>query len=131
MRYTKVLPMRINRAVVTVGLLFLLTAFGSLAQEAKPEFSIPSGVTFRTADIMSEGVRMSAEVFAPEGSEGKKLPPIIMSHGWGGVAASLRPDAIRFAQAGYLVIAFDYRGWGKSDSRLILSGSKPEKKVGK
>ena len=29
------------------------------------------------------------------------------------------------------MIAFDYRGWGKSDSRLILAGDKLEKKDGK
>ncbi len=70
---------------------------------------------------------MSAEVFAPTGSEGQKLPTIVMSHGWGGLEENLRPDAIAFAKAGYLVISFDYRGWGKSDARLILAGPKPEK----
>jgi dienelactone hydrolase len=54
-----------------------------------------------------------------------------MSHGWGGTAASLRPDAVAFARAGYLVIAFDYRGWGKSDSRLVPAGGRPETKDGK
>src|SRR5262245_44159477 len=103
---------------------------GAFAQEKKPNFRVPEEVTFRAADIMSEGTRMSAEVFAPAGSEDKKLPTISMSHGWGGTAAGLRPDAIRFAKAGYLVIAIDYRGWGESDSRLIAVG-KPEKKDGK
>src|SRR5262249_42446409 len=69
--------------------------------------------------------------FAPAGREGKKLPTIIMSHGWGGLAEHLRPTAIAFAKAGYLVIAFDYRGWGKSDSRLILAGPKSRDKDGK
>jgi dienelactone hydrolase len=54
-----------------------------------------------------------------------------MSHGWGGTAAALRPDAVAFARAGYLVITFDYRGWGNSDSRLILGSNRPEKKDGK
>ena len=80
---------------------------------------------------MSEGTRMAAEVFAPKDPKGEKLPTIVMSHGWGGTAAALRPDAVAFARGGYLVIAFDYRGWGKSDSRLILAGNKPEKKDGK
>src|SRR5258708_6258860 len=35
-------------------------------------------------------------------------------------ARSFRPEAVAFAQAGYLVVAFDYRGWGESDSRVIL-----------
>ena len=74
---------------------------------------------------------MAAEVFAPKDPKGEKLPTIVMSHGWGGTAAMLRPDAVAFARAGYLVVTFDYRGWGKSDSRLILAGKPPEKKDGK
>jgi predicted alpha/beta hydrolase len=31
----------------------------------------------------------------------------------------LRPQAERFARAGYFVLAFDYRGWGESDSRWV------------
>jgi uncharacterized protein len=96
-----------------------------------PHFNVPDDVTFRTADILSEGTRMAGEVFAPKRPKMERLPTIIMSHGWGGTAALLRPDAIAFAQAGYVVIAFDYRGWGSSDSRLILAGGKPERKDGK
>jgi dienelactone hydrolase len=87
-------------------------------------------VSFRAADIMSEGTRMAAELFAPRNPKADRLPTVVMSHGWGGSAAALRPDAIRFAQAGYLVVAFDYRGWGNSDSRLVAVG-KPEQKDGK
>jgi YVTN family beta-propeller protein len=91
---------------------------------------VPDDVAFRTADITSEGTRMAAEVFAPKKPKTDKLPTIVMSHGWGGTVESLRPDAIKFAQAGYLVVVFDYRGWGNSDSRLVAVG-KPERKDGK
>jgi dienelactone hydrolase len=111
--------------------ILLLAAPEVLAQEQKPDFQIPEDVTFRASDILSEGTRMAAEVFAPKAPEQDKLPTIVMSHGWGGTAASLRPDAIAFARAGYLVITFDYRGWGMSDSRLILAGEKPSKQDGK
>jgi dienelactone hydrolase len=123
--------MPLTRLSAWVAFLLHLAAIGAPAQEAKPGFRVPEGVTFRAADIISEGTRMSAEVFAPEGSGGGKLPTIIMSHGWGGTAEHLRPTAIAFARAGYLVIAFDYRGWGKSDARLILAGPRPETKDGK
>ena len=89
-------------------------------------FKIPDDVLFRSADIISEGTRIAAEVFSPTDSDGK-LPTIIMSHGWGGTAESLRPDAVVFARAAFLVVTIDYRGWGKSDSRLIAVG-KPEMK---
>lgn len=123
--------MHSTRIFVKFALVLHLAAIVPFAQESTPDFRVPEGVVFRAGDIQSEGARMSAEVFAPDGSEGKKLPTIIMSHGWGGTAQALRPSAMAFAKAGYLVIAFDYRGWGKSDSRLILAGSKPEKKDGK
>ena len=106
-----------------------LASFGAYAQESQPEFKVPEDVNFRAADVLSEGTRMSAEVFAPKAPKSAKLPTIIMSHGWGGTAAALRPDAIVFARAGYLVVAFDYRGWGKSDSRLVPAGGKPESKA--
>lgn len=117
---------------LTSGLLaLLLVSAGLAAEERKPDFKVPDDITFRAADIMSEGTRMAAEVFAPKEPKTEKLPTIVMSHGWGGTAAALRPDAIVFARAGYLVIAFDYRGWGNSDARLILAGERPEQKDGK
>jgi dienelactone hydrolase len=114
----------------TLGLALLLCGPGLHAQDRKPDFKVPEDVSFRAADITSEGTRMAAEVFAPSNPKPDRLPTIVMSHGWGGTAAALRPDAIRFAQAGYLVVAFDYRGWGNSASGLVAL-SEPEKKNGK
>ena len=98
-----------------------------LAQEKQPEFKPPDDIAFRRENILSDGTRMVAEVFTPSKPAVENLPTIVMSHGWGGTAAALRPDAIVFARAGYLVVAFDYRGWGDSDSRLVLAGKKPDK----
>jgi dienelactone hydrolase len=73
----------------------------------------------RKVDIYSEGVRMTGTVLYPQALEGKKLPAVILSHGWGGTAAMLRPQAERIAQAGYFALVFDYRGWGESDARWV------------
>jgi len=83
-------------------------------------FAVPDDVMLRTVDIYSEGTRMAGDVYAAKANAGKKLPTIVMAHGWGGTKANFRPEAAAFAQAGYLVVAFDYRGWGESDSRVIL-----------
>ena len=77
---------------------------------------------------MSEGTRLSADLYSLKSLDGKKLPSIVMCHGWGGIAAQLRPQAIEFARAGYLVVVFDYRGWGASDSRIILTKPAPEQR---
>jgi dienelactone hydrolase len=74
----------------------------------------------RQADVLSDGVRLSARIFHPA-APAAPLPLVILSHGWGGTAAGLEYQANAFAQAGYYVIAFDYRGWGESDARVILA----------
>jgi len=93
-------------------LALIVTSLDALAQIAE-----------RKVDIYSEGVRMSGTVFYPQALEGKKLPTVVMSHGWGGTAALLRPQVERFARAGYFVLAFDYRGWGDSDARWVRNES--------
>ena len=123
--------MRETLTAATIALAVSLAWSSVCAQDKKPDFTAPSDVTFRKDYILSEGTRMAAEIFAPKNSKSEKLPTIVMSHGWGGTAASLRRDGIAFARAGYLVVTFDYRGWGNSDSRLILSDQKVEKKDGK
>ena len=87
-----------------------LASPGLRAEDRKPDFQVPADVTFRGENIMSEGTRMAAEVFAPKEPKSEKLPTIVMSHGWGGTVAALRQDGIVFAQAGFLVVVFDYRG---------------------
>jgi uncharacterized protein len=110
-------------------LLFLIVGLPATCLQA--QFKAPEDITFRQADVMSEGTRIAAEVFTPKKPTEGKLPTIVMSHGWGGRALGFRPDAVAFAQAGFLVVTIDYRGWGRSDSRLILAGKKPTEVDGK
>jgi hypothetical protein len=99
-------------------------------QQQATGFKAPENIDFRTANIISEGVRLNAELFSLKSLAGKPLPTIIQAHGWGGVAANFRWDALALANAGYLVIDFDYRGWGQSDGRIVLKAP-PEKKDGR
>jgi dienelactone hydrolase len=85
---------------------------------------MPDTVAVRGVDIYSEGTRMSGTLYSLKAKAGERLPTILMAQGWGGVAASLRREAAAFAEAGYLVLTFDYRGWGASDSKVILTAKK-------
>ncbi len=116
--------------VVCFGL-FCLSPSTSAQEKsaASSTYTAPQDIAYRTADIISEGTRMAAELFAPKDAT-DKLPTIVMSHGWGGTAAALRPDAVVFARAGFLVVVFDYRGWGNSDARLISTGTAPPIQAG-
>lgn len=112
-------------AVLCVALLGFVAPHPVLAQErVTAPFQPPADIGFRTADVVSEGVRIHAEIFMPAGSTGR-LPTIISAHGWGGTAALLRNDAVDIARAGYLVVNFDYRGWGQSDGRVVLTSALP------
>src|SRR5215475_9195070 len=99
-------------------------------QQPATGFKAPDNIDFRTANVISEGVRLQAELFSLKSLAGKQLPTIIMAHGWGGTAANFRWDALALANAGYFVVTFDYRGWGQSDGRILLT-SPPEKKDGR
>jgi len=102
---------------------FRLVALALLcaASWAQQGWTRPEGVAWQPATIHSEGTRMAAEVFSPEAREGRKLPCILMAHGWGGTVRGLRRDAVAFARAGFLAVAFDYRGWGNSEARVVLA----------
>lgn len=106
--------------------LILAFALFQPKQAVAQGFTLPDDLAERVVDIYSEGTRLTAHIFtsatAPSGS---KLPAIIMAQGWGGVQNSLFRNAAGFAQAGYYVLTFDFRGWGESDSRVILSAPMP------
>jgi dipeptidyl aminopeptidase/acylaminoacyl peptidase len=89
---------------------------------------LPAGVASRTVDVWSDGTRLSGDVFYPEGkSATSNYPAIVMSHGWGGTRGHLNQAyAPFFAAEGFVVLTIDYRGWGDSDSRLVLEGEQPE-----
>lgn len=122
------MPLLAKFMSLIVGVL-VASAAVAFAQEPAPPAA--SDVTVRKATIWSEGTRMAAQIFAPSAAVEKKLPTIIMAHGWGGTAAMLRDDALAIAKAGYLVVAFDYRGWGDSDSRVILTAPEPAERSGR
>src|SRR4030095_11770696 len=89
------------------------------------DYKPPEDVAFRTVSILSEGVRLHGEMFTPKAKAGRKLPTIVMAHGWGGTASGFRTDAVQLVHAGYQVMTFDYRGWGEGGSPVSLTKAPP------
>lgn len=78
-------------------------------------------------DFYSEGTRLAGDLFLPDDLRpGQKRPGILLCHGYTGVRNLYLPDTARaLTQAGYVVLTFDYKGWGDSDgpkSRLAPYG---------
>ena len=77
----------------------------------------------------SEGFKLSGDLYLPAGlGKTEKRAGIILCHGYTGVRNLYLPDIARlFNAAGYVVMAFDYKGWGDSEgpkSRLLAPCSR-------
>ena len=89
---------------------------------------LPANVVRRAVTIWSDGTRMAGDLYLPNGLKPEeRLPAVVFIAGTGGTkkmsAARMAP---MFAQSGYIFLAFDYRGWGESESRLLMLEPMPE-----
>ncbi|MSQ67085.1 MAG: alpha/beta hydrolase [Gammaproteobacteria bacterium] len=78
----------------------------------------------RWVTFFSEGSRVVGDLFLPTGMQpGERRAGIVLCHGFTGVRElSLRDYAQCFAEAGFVTLIFDYRGFGESEGpkwRLI------------
>jgi hypothetical protein len=71
------------------------------------------------ASFTSQGLRLSAWLYVPDNlAPGRRAPAIAMGHGFSCVKEQgLDRFARRFAEAGFVVLAFDYRFFGQSQGR--------------
>ena len=71
----------------------------------------------RRVDFYSEGVRLSGDLFLPDDLKpGERRAGVVLCHGYTGVRNLYLPDNARvLTEAGYVVLTFDYKGWGDSD----------------
>jgi uncharacterized protein len=81
----------------------------------------------QVVSFYSEGTRLSGDLFLPDGLEpNEKRAGIVLCHGYTGVRNLYLPDTAKaLTDAGYVVLTFDYKGWGDSDgpkSRLSPYG---------
>jgi dipeptidyl aminopeptidase/acylaminoacyl peptidase len=73
---------------------------------------MPKPVTF-----YSEGIKLAGDVYLPEDIKpAERRAGIVLCHGYTGVRNIYLPDNARvLADAGYVVLNFDYKGWGDSE----------------
>jgi dipeptidyl aminopeptidase/acylaminoacyl peptidase len=65
----------------------------------------------------SEGYKLVGDVYAPADLRpGERRAGIVLCHGYTGVKDLYLPDNARaLTEAGYMVLTFDYKGWGESE----------------
>lgn len=82
----------------------------------------------RHVTIWSDGTRMAGDLYVPRDlKEGEKRATVLFCAGTGGVKKGNGAlYAKRFVKEGFVVLAFDYRGWGESDCKLTLPEPMPK-----
>ena len=78
----------------------------------------------RTVNFFSEGTKMEGDLFLPSDYKaGERRPAIVLCHGFTGIRSLILGDYAKvFCAAGFVVLTFDYRGYGGSEGtrrRLI------------
>jgi dipeptidyl aminopeptidase/acylaminoacyl peptidase len=89
------------------------------AQTKSPK--LPDGAEKKGVVIYSDGVKMRGDLYLPKGA-GKedRRPAVLFCAGTAGVKAGTPVQmAPHFLEASFVFLAFDYRGWGESDGKLI------------
>ncbi len=89
---------------------------------------LPENVERRAVTIWSDGTRMAGDLYLPKDIKPEdKLPVVVFIAGTGGTkkssAARMGP---MFVKDGYIFLTFDYRGWGESESKLLMLEPMPE-----
>src|SRR5262245_52192500 len=84
-------------------------------------FTPADGVTTKDVTFYSDGTACWARVFFPKNYDVKgKTPAIVVAHGWTGFHDSLLKYGNSFADAGFVTMVIDYRGWGDSDGFVSM-----------
>ncbi len=71
----------------------------------------------RDIHFYSEGAKLLSDLYLPNDLKpGEKRPGIVLCHGYSGIRGLILPDYAKyFVDAGYVVLGFDYRGFGGSE----------------
>lgn len=96
-------------------------AFPSAADE-------PLNYSIKPVTIWSDGTRMAGDLYLPNDLKpDEKRATILFCAGTAGVKKGNGGlYGRRFAKEGFIVLAFDYRGWGESDCKLMMTGPMPK-----
>lgn len=110
-----------RRGLLKAGISGVLVAIGAQSVAA-------DGITTASERIGTwDGKELAATVYEPPGQ--RQVPSVLMTHGYGGTKADVSREANRYASNGYLVVAFDSRGFGESEGVSDFNGPKEVRDV--
>ena len=94
-----------------------------LTLAAAPAAHAAAYTTTDDVATMDDGVGIAVTLYQPIGLGPARAPGVMLFHGLGGTRRSIAPIAQLFAENGYVVLTFDFRGHGQSGG--LFSGLGP------
>ncbi|NBE81073.1 alpha/beta fold hydrolase [Micromonospora rubida] len=123
-------PRRIVAGAVAAVLVAAVAVWATRSDEAgfRTESAL---VTVRSGPAGDEPVDLDTTFYLPDGaSAGRKVPAVLLAHGFGGTKESVRADAEDLAAQGYAVLAWTARGFGRSGGQIHLDSPDHEVRDG-
>lgn len=113
-------PPTVDRRTVLGSVAALLGATSTSVRAAAAD---GDGYEQRSVEIDSfDGTTIVGSVYIPDGDG--PFPAVLMTHGWGGDHESERIQRLadNYASNGYVVLAYDSRGFGESEGEVTVDG---------
>ncbi|NYF55590.1 alpha/beta fold hydrolase [Micromonospora purpureochromogenes] len=118
----RVLASRRRVAVASVVVVLLAAAAGWAARPDRPGFRTESAlVTVRSGPAGDQPVELDTTLWLPDdASADRRVPAVLLAHGFGGTKDSVRSDAEDLVTRGYAVLTWTARGFGRSGGEIHL-----------
>ncbi|MEH0828251.1 MULTISPECIES: alpha/beta fold hydrolase [unclassified Micromonospora] len=121
-RLRRVLASRRRVAAASVVVVLLAAAAVWAARPDRPGFRTESAlVTVLSGPSGDQPVELDTTLWLPDdASADRKVPAVLLAHGFGGTKDSVRSDAEDFVTRGYAVLTWTARGFGRSGGEIHL-----------
>ena len=121
-------PPPANKPQITPGVKPQITPGAQPPPGAKPQITPPGNLSAnaKTYSVTNPttNAKLNVQVFAPQGSVGKKYPALVLVPGGIGDGSGFVRDADELTRAGFVVVIFDPDGRGKSEGIEDFNGHK-------
>ncbi|SCG61650.1 alpha/beta fold hydrolase [Micromonospora halophytica] len=122
LRRSRILASRRRIVAASVVVVLLAAAVLWAARPDRPGFRTESAlVTVRSGPTGEEPVELDTTLWLPEdASADRRVPAVLLAHGFGGTKDSVRADAEDLVGRGYAVLTWTARGFGRSGGEIHL-----------
>ncbi|MFC5925429.1 alpha/beta fold hydrolase [Micromonospora vulcania] len=120
--FRRALPTRRRVIAATAGVVLLAAAVTwAVWPQGSGVRTETAMLTVRSGPAGDQPVSLDTTFYLPsDASSGRRVPAVLLAHGFGGTKESVRSDAKEFAARGYAVLTWTARGFGRSGGEIHL-----------